>query len=483
MSIIDTGLEGGLRGVRKPKGRCLGLKRGPDGARGNPNAEGGARCDGAGGAFTVQGNLFRNKQKITRFSSTHRRLSKVFGANFKRSTTQVFMICNMLLGSRYFATVAQRLIQKARVVLLAAGGLGLALTSAVAADWPMFRGGQSLAGIASGELPAKPGLLWTFKTGGPVRSSAAIVGGRVFIGSNDKNLYALDLGSGKKLWAFTNSGQIESSPLVLNGRVYFGSANNNLYGVDAGSGKEIWKYETGEKILGAPNWFVANGETKTNILIGSYDFRLHCVNAATGKSNWVYETGNYINGAPAVADGLTAFGGCDGILYAVALTNGSLATSNEIGAPIAASVALAEGRAYFGHYENEFVCADLKTGSNAWTFRDREFPYFSSPAITKDRVLFGGRDKMLHCVNRADGKSVWSFAARGKVDSSPVVCGDKVVVGSDDGRIYLVSLKDGKELWSYELGRAIDSSAAVADGKIVIGCDDGNVYCFGEKSK
>lgn len=350
-------------------------------------------------------------------------------------------------------------------------------SSAHAADWPMFRGAPALTGVATGHLPDKPALLWTFKTQGPIKSSPAIANGRVFIGSNDRQLYALDFATGKLIWAFTNSESIESSPLVLDGKIYVGANDANLYALDANSGKELWKFQTGDKILGAPNWFTIGD--KTNILVGSYDFKLYCLDATTGKSNWVYESANYINGSPAVADGQTVFGGCDGLLYVIALADGTLARSNEIGAPIAASVALTDGHAYFGHYENRFLSVDLKAGSNAWTFRDREFPYFSSPAITSDRVVFGGRDKKLHCVNRADGASVWSFATRGKVDSSPVVCGDKVVVGSNDGRLYLVSLKDGQELWSYEIGQPVESSPAVADGKIVIGSDDGNVYCFG----
>ncbi len=123
----------------------------------------------------------------------------------------------------------------------------------------------------------------------------------------------------------------------------------------------------------------------------------------------------------------------------------------------------------------------LKEGKKTWTFKDRNFPYFSSPAVTQDRVVFGGRDKLLHCVKREDGASLWSFPTRGKVDSSPVICGDKVVVGSDDGRVYVVSLDKGKELWSYEIGQPIGSSPAVADGKMVVGCDDGVIYCFGQK--
>ena len=64
------------------------------------------------------------------------------------------------------------------------------------ADWPMFRGSQALTGIAEGRLPDKLSLLWSAKTGGPVKSSAAIAGGKVFVGSDDGNLYAFDLARG-----------------------------------------------------------------------------------------------------------------------------------------------------------------------------------------------------------------------------------------------------------------------------------------------
>ncbi len=46
------------------------------------------------------------------------------------------------------------------------------------------------------------------------------------------------------------------------------------------------------------------------------------------------------------------------------------------GAYIAGSVSIADGKAYFGHYENEFLCIDLEKGTNLWTFKDRAFPLF-----------------------------------------------------------------------------------------------------------
>src|SRR6266705_4703353 len=65
--------------------------------------------------------------------------------------------------------------------------------SADAITWPMFRGGPALLGVAPVTLPAKLALAWTFKTQAPVKSSPAIAGGRVFIGSDDGNVYAVDL--------------------------------------------------------------------------------------------------------------------------------------------------------------------------------------------------------------------------------------------------------------------------------------------------
>ncbi|HEY5914539.1 MAG TPA: PQQ-binding-like beta-propeller repeat protein, partial [Verrucomicrobiae bacterium] len=143
-----------------------------------------------------------------------------------------------------------------------------------AADWPMFRGDPALSGAASGALPEKPKLLWRFKTGDAVKSTAAIVQGRVYIGSGDGLVYALELGTGKKLWTYKTGGAVDSSPLALGGKVFVGSSDSVLYALEAADGKLAWKYETGDKIIGAPNWTKSGSGTR--VLVGSYDFKLHC---------------------------------------------------------------------------------------------------------------------------------------------------------------------------------------------------------------
>lgn len=345
--------------------------------------------------------------------------------------------------------------------------------------WPVYRGTPDMRGLAGGQLPRMPALHWTIKTEGPVKSSAVIHAGRVYIGSNDASVYAINLADGRKAWSYKTEGEVEAPPTIVEDSIVVGSNDGHLYCLAAEDGQLKWKYRTEDKILGAANPVTARSAPTRRLIVGSYDYHLHCVDAHTGKGLWKYETDNYVNGAAAVADGRAVFGGCDGILHVVDVEDGRKVSGIELGAYVAGTAALADGLAFVGDYDGTFWCLDIGSQRPVWKYRDRQFPFFSSAAVDEQHAVFGGRDRRLHCVDRATGKVRWTFSARGKIDSSPVLCGDDIVVGSDDGRLYVVSLADGQERWSYEIGEALTGSPAVADGMIVIGSEDGSVYAFG----
>ncbi|MCD4699180.1 MAG: PQQ-binding-like beta-propeller repeat protein, partial [Phycisphaerae bacterium] len=207
------------------------------------------------------------------------------------------------------------------------------------AHWPIFRGDQALRGTAKGSPGDSLKLIWTFRTNGPVKSSVAVGGGRVFATSGDSNVYALNLLDGRKLWSFPTGGPVEAPPLLVDEMVFVGSTDSHLYAIDAETGEEKWKYKTGAQIIGSANWLrTAAGQTR--ILFGSYDESLHCVDAADGKAVWTYETEHYINGAPTVADGQAGFGNCDGFVYVVNIADGTLARKIDFGAPVVGSPAV-----------------------------------------------------------------------------------------------------------------------------------------------
>jgi len=74
---------------------------------------------------------------------------------------------------------------------------------------------------------------WAFETGNWVSSSPAIGSdGTIYVGSKDKNLYAISP-DGLKKWAFKTGGNVFSSPAIgSDGTIYVGSDDNNLYAIE-----------------------------------------------------------------------------------------------------------------------------------------------------------------------------------------------------------------------------------------------------------
>jgi outer membrane protein assembly factor BamB len=350
-----------------------------------------------------------------------------------------------------------------------------------ASDWPGFHGGGALLGIASGPASDALSPLWTVKLGGPIKSSAAVSDGLVYVGSDDGKVYALDAAKGTTKWTRDAGGPIEAPPFVRGGLVYIGSEDGALYALDAATGVVKWKHATEGKILSGANVAIL-ADGRERIVFGSYDHHLYGVDAKTGERAFAVETDNYVHATPAVEGTRVVFGGCDGVLRVVDATDGKLASQVKVGAYMAGSAAL-EGKgkeltAYIGHYGNAVVAVDFDANGAFWTYKDRDFPFFASPALSTDRLVVGGRDRRVHALDKETGKALWTFQTQGKVDSSPVIVDGRVVVGSADGRLYLLRLSDGKKLWSRDLGSGISATVAVTGGKVFIGTEDGRMHAF-----
>ncbi|MES2709786.1 MAG: PQQ-binding-like beta-propeller repeat protein [Verrucomicrobiota bacterium] len=361
---------------------------------------------------------------------------------------------------------------------VAFGSLPLRAAEAAPATWPTWRGDSAMTGIAAETLamPLKPA--WKFQATKPIKATAVSDGKLAFFGDGKGTFFALKLEDGTKAWEFAAKDLIEGSALLVGKDVIFGSVDGVVHCLEAETGKLRWEFTTEAEIRGAANVFERPGQEPL-ILIGSYDNRLYALKASDGSKVWVVETGNYVNGTPSLVDGVTAFGGCDGFLYFVNGADGKEKGKVEVSNPIASTVAARNGIAVVGHYGNEVVAVEAATLKVKWTYKDRDFPFFSSPAITADGLVFAGdRGKRLHCLSLADGEEKWAFRTQGRVDSSPVVTGSNVVFGSDDGKVYAVGTGDGKAVWSYEIGQPVQSSPCIAGGRLLIGADDGVLYAF-----
>ena len=93
--------------------------------------------------------------------------------------------------------------------------------------WPSFRGDAQLTGNTPVVLKPPFRLLWTFKTGDAIKSSAVVWDETVYIGSNDGYIYAINT-NGTLKWKFNAGTSVEAPPLILRNTLYAGSMEGIL---------------------------------------------------------------------------------------------------------------------------------------------------------------------------------------------------------------------------------------------------------------
>ncbi|NOT64139.1 MAG: PQQ-binding-like beta-propeller repeat protein [Acidobacteria bacterium] len=145
----------------------------------------------------------------------------------------------------------------------------LLLTTALAQDWPQWRGPNRDGAAANFTAPkAWPDQLkskWKI-TVGVGHASPVVAGQRVFLHSRvaeNEIAQAFDLDTGKQLWqdnypvAYTMNGAAQghgkgpkSTPVIADGRLFTLGITGVLTGYDATSGKRLWRKE-GKALFGA----------------------------------------------------------------------------------------------------------------------------------------------------------------------------------------------------------------------------------------
>ena len=269
---------------------------------------------------------------------------------------------------------------------------------------PQTNGGSSAArrgcaGVSAATLPATLKLLWTYETGDPIDSSAAIVDGVVYVGAGNGDLLALDLASGKLRWKYATGNLIgESSPAVGPDAVYVGDLGGLVHAVNLRDGKPLWTFKTGAEIKSSP--VLVNDV----VLIGSYDVAPLRPRRAFGQA--AVEGGRPRDRCMPRRPFRTASRSspaATAVFRAIRVADGTEAYHVESGAYTGASPLLDNGRAYFGTFNYEVLAVDLKQRRIEWRYSDPDsrFPYYSSAALDNGRLIVGGRDKLVHAIDAA----------------------------------------------------------------------------------
>ena len=329
-----------------------------------------------------------------------------------------------------------------------------------------FHGDNARTGVFDSVAPAAaPRVVWKFQTDAPIFSSAAVVGGAVYITSDDSFLYALDEATGGLKWKFETQGRVASSPAVRDGVVYFGSYDGSFYAVDSATGMEKWKFNTEyERRFAAPG--IHGNLPAHQIIPDAWDF---------------YQS------SPVVDSGHVYFGSGDGNVYALDAMSGALRWKFHTGDVVHSSPAIADGTLYIGSFDTWLYAIDAASGTERWRFKTGEDPVrynqtglTSSPVVVGGTVYFGCRDAHVYAVDAATGKQKWAYYTdQGWVSATPAVRDNTLYVGSGSSlKVFALDTATGAPRFTVPIKSAIFSSVALVGNLAVVGTFSGELDAF-----
>lgn len=340
--------------------------------------------------------------------------------------------------------------------------------------------------------------VWSAKVGGGTERlrlglRPATDGARIYAGSHDGDVVALDAVTGRKLWLVKTRLALSAGPAYGDSLIAFGTSDGELIALDAETGAERWRQAVGSEVLAAPAINLGV------VALRSVDGRLRGFSVRDGSQLWAVEQTLPAltlrgNTAPRVAGNLVVCGFNNGRVGAYNIANGDplweVAIANPTGrselerlVDVSAGLQVVGNDVYVVGYHGRAVGIDLATGvviwqqelssyaglgadtgnvyvtsdfdavialdrrggTQVWRQEALRLRDVTAPARFQNALVVGDFEGYLHWLDPADGNFVArARAAKDRIGAAPLVVGENVYVQGDDGTLaaYTVRLDD-----------------------------------------
>lgn len=287
------------------------------------------------------------------------------------------------------------------------------------------------------------------------RTSALVAGGpiaglnKIYLGTENGDVYALDSETGELVWQAKVKGEIITAPAIDSGILVVNSASGILKAFDANTGEELWKVESDVPALtlrGISTPVIASG----GVLVGSGKGELSVSMLETGQAGWITEVGEAtgstelqrvidVDSAPIVfGDKIYAIS-ARGNLVAIELNSGRILWKRQYSSY--RQIAVFRNDIYITTTRGHLYSLNRVNGIERWRNLELKNRGVTGPAVLGGYIIVGDFEGYLHLAEQDTGKIV----SRHKVDGSgvyttPTVVGDVLYAQSRDGDLQAITI-------------------------------------------
>jgi len=324
-------------------------------------------------------------------------------------------------------------------------------------------------------------VLWESSVGDGVsdyfsRIQPSVAYGKLYTASREGDVIAFGLEKGDELWStdlsdlkgergFFDSRQsalLNGGPITGIKKIFIGSENGDVFALDAETGKLDWQGKVKGEVIAAPA--IDAGILVVNTASGV----IKAFNASNGQDEWQVEQevpALTLRGvsAPAISSGGVVVGSADGTMSVYILENGQPGWTAEVGEATGStqlervidvdSAPLIFGdKVYSISVRGNLTAVDLRTGRMVW---ERQYSSYRQLSISGNTIFLTDIKGHVYAVDRQNGFEKWSqLSLTNRGVTGPAVAGNYIVVGDFEGYIHFIDQTTGNIVARHE----VDSS-------------------------
>ncbi|MDT3413238.1 outer membrane protein assembly factor BamB [Kosakonia cowanii] len=300
--------------------------------------------------------------------------------------------------------------------------------------------------IWSVNLAEKDG--WFSTRAALLSGGVAVSGGKVYIGTEQAQVYALNASDGSVAWKTGVVGEALSRPVVSDGLVLIHTSNGQLQALNEADGAVKWTVN-----LDMPSLSLRGESAPTTAfgaaIVGGDNGRVSAVLMQQGQLIWQQRISQAngpteidrlsdVDTTPVVVNGVVYALAYNGNMTALDLRSGQIMWKRDLGS--VSDFVIDGNRIYIIDQNDRVLALSTDGGVTLWTQSDLLHRNLTSPALYNGYIVTGDSEGYLHWINVEDGR----FVAQQKVDSSgfltePVVAGGKLLIQAKDGTLYALT--------------------------------------------
>ncbi|MNB94043.1 Outer membrane protein assembly factor BamB precursor [compost metagenome] len=298
----------------------------------------------------------------------------------------------------------------------------------------------------------------------------------IYAAARDGDVTAFDRNSGETLWsvdladlpinADKRSARLSGGLVSRYGKLFLGSENGVVYALNEANGEVLWQTTVPGEVVASPA--VEDGR----VVVLTTSGRLMALDTDEGKLQWTLSEEQppltlRSASTPVITNGAVLYGRADGKVGIALLSNGQPVRQSKVADPrgateldrmvdVDASPLIAGDELYAIAYNGQLMARKLMTGDEVWK---RKYSGYRDMAVTGNAIVLTDNRSHLFAVDRRNGLELWSNTQlENRTVTAPVVLGDYVVVGDVEGYLYWLDRTDG----SIKAMQQLDSSGLYA---------------------